>query len=280
MVHSAAGRWGVACASVAPGRSQASTVAEVWPRARQRSVGLRWNQDRQRAAGRHPTEPRLVGRRVAHPRRMRGVARRHPVHLADQVAGPMEVPGAAVDRLRRVSLGVRLGARMADRMGVRRVVAEDPRVVRLAVRVAVPMAVRRVVVVVPMGVRLEARRGDHPVVVVAHLRQEACRVLEVRLVAAAAVRPAHQVLGDLPVEGVRPRLAVRLDLQALPAWTTRLAWLHRRRRRSPWRFARTGSSSVPAPARSRPVRPARPASHRSIRGSFRRRHRTSRHRRS
>jgi hypothetical protein len=141
------------------------------------------------------------------------VARRHPVHLADQVAGPMEVPGAAVDRRRRVSLG----ARKADRKAVRRVVAGDPRVVRLAARVAVPMAVRRVVVVVPMGVRLEVRlevrrgdrRGDHPVVVAAHLRQEACRVLEVRLVAAAAVRPAHQVLGGLPVEGVRLRLGGR-----------------------------------------------------------------------
>ena len=175
-------------------------------------------------------------------------------------------------RLRPALAGVRLVAVDRRGLGVRLllvlVVARLVAVVRLR-RVRVRVVARRVAEVRRL---LEVRR----VLVVVRRVWVARRLLEVRrvLVVVRRVWVARRLLEDR---------RDRRDRRDRPACrgpsgsTTRPAWLHRRRRRSPSGCGRTSCASA-GDRRQRARGSGPPASRRSIRGSRHMRHRTSRRR--
>ena len=257
----------------APVRSPGWRAAAAWPRAPRRSVVLRSNPGPPGRAGRHPREPRSVGLPVARPRPMPVVVRQHPEYPeypAGPVGDPMVAPVEEAGPPRQEGLAVLVG----DPMVVLRVVVVVPMVVRSAVLLVVRL--------VAVAVRREGPMAARRVAVAARRRREACLALGVHPGAGAerqALLEARRVLGVHPGAVVPLRLVVRRVRRVRRGSTSRPAWLHRRRRRSPWRSARTGSSSVLVPP-ERLAPPVQPASRPSTRGSSRRRHRTSRHRRS
>ena len=196
-----------------------------------------------------------------------------------------------VARLRLGLAAARLVAEVRQGLGVRllRVLVVARLVVVARRDLGVRLRLGLVVVRLVAGVR--RRLGLVVVLVVVLVVAVVRRLLGVRRVRVVVRRvgEVRRLLGVRRGLGVRRVVVAHRLLEAhrdhrdRPAFrgpsgsTTRPAWLHRRRRRSPSGCGRTSCASAGVPRRQARG-PGLPASRRSIRGSRRTRHRTSRRR--